>query len=178
MSNSSRLLTVAVPWRKVCAALPAVALMGGGIASSAPPAPARNTRTVVVSSHSPTIVVPDIALVIPRIGSIPTGSARILVAPAVAAPALALFEGTVSGSSTPVTLVSTGIPVRALGAYRAAASLVGSADPGCHIDWALLAAIGRVESNHGRFGGNQLDSAGLPNPASSAYRWMVRTGRP
>ena len=77
---------MAVPWRKVCAALPAVALIGGGIASSAPPAPARDLKAVVVSSHSPTIVVPDIALVIPPIGAIPLGSARISVAPAVAAP--------------------------------------------------------------------------------------------
>jgi Transglycosylase SLT domain len=171
MSNTSRRLTMAVPWRKICAALPAVALIGGGIASSAPPAPApappasaRDIKTVVVSSHSPAIVVPDSALVIPPI---PTGSRRISADPAVAAPetpALVLPKGTVPGSSTPVTLDSTGIPVRALKAYREAASLVDAADPGSHIDWALLAAIGRVESNHARFGGNQLDSAGVAQP--------------
>jgi hypothetical protein len=63
-----------------------------------------------------------------------------------------------------VTLDTTGIPVRALEGYRKAASLVTSADPGCHIDWALIAAIGRVESNHARFGGNQLDAAGTARP--------------
>ena len=75
-----------------------------------------------------------------------------------------LPAGTVPGSSSLVTLDSTGIPVRALEAYRRAASLIDSADPACHIDWALLAAIGRVESNHARFGGNQLDSAGVAQP--------------
>jgi hypothetical protein len=166
MSNSTRPLAMAVPWRKVCAVLPAFALIGGGIASSAPPAPARDTKAVVVSSvspvvssDSPVIVVPDIALVTPRTRSIPTGLARISADPAVAAPA-----GALPGRSTPVTLDSTGIPVRALGAYRKAASLVDAADPGSHLDWALLAAIGRVESNHARFGGNQLDSAGVAQP--------------
>ena len=38
------------------------------------------------------------------------------------------------------------------------------ADPGCHISWTLLAAIGRVESNHGRFGGAQLGSDGVSRP--------------
>jgi len=61
-------------------------------------------------------------------------------------------------------LDSTGIPVRALEGYRKAATLVDSADHACHIDWALLAAIGRVESNHARFGGNQLDAAGVAQP--------------
>jgi hypothetical protein len=41
---------------------------------------------------------------------------------------------------------------------------MGSADPACHLDWALVAAIGRVESNHARFGGNQLDSGGIAQP--------------
>jgi len=48
--------------------------------------------------------------------------------------------------------------------------LVGAADTACHIDWALLAAIGRVESNHARFGGNQLDSAGVAQPGIIGIR--------
>ena len=39
-----------------------------------------------------------------------------------------------------------------------------AADAACHIDWALLTATGRVESNHARFGGNQLDSADVAQP--------------
>jgi len=148
---------IAVPWRKVCAALPAMALVGSGIATSAPHAPARDTKAVVVSSDSAAIVVPDLELVIPRTRSITTGPARISAVPhAVAAPG--------GVSSTPVTLDRAGIPVRALKAYREAASLIEAADPASHIDWALLAAIGRVESDHARFGGNQLDAAGVAQP--------------
>jgi hypothetical protein len=72
--------------------------------------------------------------------------------------------GIVAGSSSLVTLDSTGIPVRALEAYRTADILMDSADPTCRLDWALVAAIGRVESNHARFGGNQLDSSGVAQP--------------
>ena len=75
-----------------------------------------------------------------------------------------LPAGTVPGSSSLVTLDSTGIPVRALEGYRQAATLISAADPSCHLDWPLLAAIGRVESDHARFGGNQLDAAGVARP--------------
>ena len=53
-------------------------------------------------------------------------------------------------------LAANGIPTVALNAYRVAAARVDHADPGCGIDWALLAGIGREESNHGRFGGATL----------------------
>jgi hypothetical protein len=66
---------------------------------------------------------------------------------------------------TPTVLDSSGIPIRALNGYRRGAMLVNIADPGCHIDWALLAGIGRVESNHARFGGSQLDSSSVARPA-------------
>ncbi|WP_246127686.1 lytic transglycosylase domain-containing protein, partial [Amycolatopsis rhizosphaerae] len=45
-----------------------------------------------------------------------------------------------------------GIPGSALKAYRNAAALVAGEEPGCHIDWALIASIGRIESNHARGG--------------------------
>ena len=41
---------------------------------------------------------------------------------------------------------------------------MATADPDCEISWTLLAAIGRVESNHGRFGGAQLGSDGVSRP--------------
>jgi hypothetical protein len=75
-----------------------------------------------------------------------------------------LPAGTAPGSSSPVALDRAGIPVRALAGYRRAVALVDPVDPGCHIDWALLAAIGRVESDHGRFAGNQLDSGDVARP--------------
>lgn len=50
----------------------------------------------------------------------------------------------------------SGIPVTALHAYLRAAATLHRADPGCGLSWSLVAAIGRVESNHGRFAGRQL----------------------
>ncbi|WP_312872061.1 lytic transglycosylase domain-containing protein [Amycolatopsis dendrobii] len=51
-----------------------------------------------------------------------------------------------------------GIPATALAAYRHAAEVLGKEQPGCHIDWALVASIGRIESNHAR--GGYVDAAG------------------
>ena len=59
---------------------------------------------------------------------------------------------------------ANGIPAAALAAYQRAAQVIDSADKGCNIDWTLIAAIGRVESNHGRYGGNTLDSNGVSRP--------------
>src|SRR6476661_2808289 len=59
---------------------------------------------------------------------------------------------------------TNGIPAAALAAYQRAAQIIDSADKGCNIDWTLVAAIGRVESNHGRYGGNTLDSNGVSRP--------------
>lgn len=61
-------------------------------------------------------------------------------------------------ATTPVIaeLAANGIPTVALNAYRLAAARMATALPSCGIEWSLLAAIGRVESNHGRFGGADL----------------------
>src|SRR5689334_17859212 len=59
---------------------------------------------------------------------------------------------------------ANGIPAAALAAYQRAAQVIDSADKGCNIDWTLIAAIGRVESNHGRYGGNTLDANGVSRP--------------
>jgi hypothetical protein len=61
-------------------------------------------------------------------------------------------------------LSSNGIPKAALKAYSRAQQVLAQADPSCHLPWTLVAAIGRVESNHGRFGGNALDSQGVAVP--------------
>jgi hypothetical protein len=61
-------------------------------------------------------------------------------------------------------LASDGIPAVALDAYRRAAADLARTDPSCGLSWPLLAAIGRVESDHGRFGGSQLYSDGTSAP--------------
>ncbi len=59
---------------------------------------------------------------------------------------------------------SNDVPEAALRAYRHAEKVMAVQDPDCDISWTLLAAIGRVESNHGRFGGAQLGSDGVSRP--------------
>lgn len=55
---------------------------------------------------------------------------------------------------------ATGIPQAALWAYGNAELAMRATEPGCHLTWATLAGIGRVESDHGRFGGAGLTPGG------------------
>ncbi|QUQ69203.1 hypothetical protein JJ691_69580 [Kutzneria sp. CA-103260] len=51
-----------------------------------------------------------------------------------------------------------GIPGAALAAYQRAEKLEAAHNPNCHMDWPLLAGIGRIESNHAR--GGAVDGQG------------------
>lgn len=73
------------------------------------------------------------------------------------------------------TLGESGIPDVAVRAYKQAEARVAVSDPGCGVPWTLLAAIGRVESNHGRFGGAQLRADGS---ATRRIRGIPLDGRP
>lgn len=53
-------------------------------------------------------------------------------------------------------LDASGIPAVALEAYQRAAAALAVGDAACHLPWQLLAAIGRVESDNGQFGGAVL----------------------
>lgn len=106
-----------------------------------------------------------------------------------AVPATA-FEDPASVQSTPAgidekaglagtvsTLSTNGIPSSALSAYRRAETLLGKADESCKLPWNLVAAIGRVESNHGRTGGNALNADGLATPGIYGVALDGRDGR-
>ncbi|MDQ0368304.1 lytic transglycosylase domain-containing protein [Catenuloplanes indicus] len=56
------------------------------------------------------------------------------------------------------------IPPVALQAYGYAEWVVAQRQPNCHLNWTTLAAIGRVESNHGRANGAALLPDGESNP--------------
>lgn len=73
------------------------------------------------------------------------------------------------------TLDESGIPAVALRAYKQAEARLAVSDPGCGVPWTVLAAIGRVESNHGRFGGAQLREDGS---ATRRIRGIPLDGRP
>ncbi|GAA1477939.1 hypothetical protein GCM10009623_23850 [Nocardioides aestuarii] len=62
------------------------------------------------------------------------------------------------------TASASGIPAAALAAYQRAETVINSADPRCRLPWQLVAAIGRVESDHGRYGGNTLTDEGVSTP--------------
>ncbi|MFI9451205.1 lytic transglycosylase domain-containing protein [Amycolatopsis sp. NPDC052450] len=58
---------------------------------------------------------------------------------------------------------ATGIPARALFAYGNAELAMRQMQPNCKISWATLAGIGRIESNHGQYGGAVLGQDGRPS---------------
>lgn len=58
----------------------------------------------------------------------------------------------------------SGVPSRAVTAYGAAELAQRSQTPECRLSWATLAGIGRVESDHGRFGGGAVDVDGVARP--------------
>lgn len=68
------------------------------------------------------------------------------------------------GTQLPPETLANGIPAQALAAYQRAAQLLSAADPECRADWPLIAAIGKVESDHGRYAGNGLDLNGTVRP--------------
>ncbi|MFD7920319.1 lytic murein transglycosylase [Streptomyces sp. NPDC059740] len=61
-------------------------------------------------------------------------------------------------TTAPATPGSDGIPATVLAAYRRAQTRLAASQPGCHLPWQLLAAIGKVESGHAS--GGRVDSAG------------------
>jgi len=58
----------------------------------------------------------------------------------------------------------SGVPARALRAYASAELAQRSAAPQCRLSWSTIAGIGRVESDHGRFGGASVDADGVARP--------------
>ncbi|MFI7585506.1 hypothetical protein ACIB24_00355 [Spongisporangium articulatum] len=68
------------------------------------------------------------------------------------------------GVGSASTLTASGIPQAAYRAYVNAANELAKSDPTCGINWSVLGGIGRVESNHGRFGGSTIGIDGVVRP--------------
>jgi hypothetical protein len=90
---------------------------------------------------------------------------------AIQAPASVPIPGVIAPSvpdgaadSVVASASTSGIPAPALSAYQRAAQIIDSADKTCNIPWELIAAIGRVESDHGRYDGNTLTADGISTP--------------
>ncbi|MCH1865148.1 lytic murein transglycosylase [Nocardioides sp. CFH 31398] len=102
-------------------------------------------------------------------GQLPDGTevpTEAIEAPASMSRRGAVAPGVPSGRSAAAvrTASTNGIPAAALAAYQRAETVINRADAGCNISWQLVAAIGRVESDHGRYDGNVLNSAGVAKP--------------
>ncbi len=119
--------------------------------------------TVSLTGAGATTAEPDNAT-----GLLPDGSsvpAEAIQAPASVSSPAVLAPGVQGDTSTIVATASTsGIPTAALAAYQRAEGVINAADPACEIPWELIAAIGRVESDHGRSGGNTLSDEGVAQP--------------
>ncbi|MBX6391818.1 MAG: lytic murein transglycosylase [Frankia sp.] len=82
-----------------------------------------------------------------------------------------------TGGIAPVSLSSRDrrIPTQLLAAYEQAAERMGGELPGCRLRWELLAAIGKVESNHA--GGTSIDPEGTVTPVILGPRLDGSPGR-
>jgi membrane-bound lytic murein transglycosylase B len=86
-------------------------------------------------------------------------------APLSATPTRPGIAGVVDAHWSERVAAATGIPQRALIAYAGAALVANEIKPGCSIGWNTIAAIGLIESDHGRHGGSQLTDDGTAVPA-------------
>jgi membrane-bound lytic murein transglycosylase B len=142
---SHRLMT----WQKATALVPLALLSGAWTATLAA------TSTASASTGEERTLPDGTSLPVEAIEAPASVSVPGVVAPGVPAGAA---DSVVASAST------NGIPSAALAAYQRAAEVIDSADPRCNIEWPLIAAIGRVESDHGRYGGNTLSAKGVSTP--------------
>lgn len=113
------------------------------------------TASTAAAGEDPAAVLPD-GTVVPSEAIEAPASVSV---PGIVAPGIQGDAGqAVSTAST------SGIPAAALAAYQRAETVINAADRSCHLPWQLVAAIGRVESDHGRANGNALNSDGLAEP--------------
>jgi membrane-bound lytic murein transglycosylase B len=102
-------------------------------------------------------------------GTLPDGStvpAQAIEAPASVSTRAQLAPGVTGDPDDALSSAAVnGIPSAALIAYQRAETVINAADTSCHLPWQLVAAIGRVESDHGRINGSLLDDSGVATPA-------------
>ncbi len=140
-------------WQRGVTLVP-LALVSAAWTASVVSAPAVST-VAAGTDEAPAVALPDGT-------SVP---AQAIDAPAsVSTGALAAGIGDKNPTQVVATSSTSGIPAAALAAYQRAETVINAADETCNLTWQLVAAIGRVESNHGRFGGSVLDDDGVATP--------------
>ncbi|WP_091042793.1 lytic transglycosylase domain-containing protein [Nocardioides sp. YR527] len=94
------------------------------------------------------------------------------------APAQGARKGARTGTIAVAMAQGSDIPMSALAAYQRAAAVVTTADRACALDWTLLAAVGMVESDHGRLKSSRLDDSGKATPAIYGPALTTASGDP
>lgn len=128
---------------RTAVAITSALVVGGGVLLVEPVADGR-PFPATAATRSPAQGKP-VSPAVPRV-ELPAALPSVPVLPPLAVPAGHPL-GAAAGSGA-----STGIPATVLDAYRRAEGSLGRANPGCHLTWALLAGIGKIESNHARHG--------------------------
>jgi membrane-bound lytic murein transglycosylase B len=128
----------------------AVGAPASGALPSRPTSAAIPHSSTVAPSLTPRSTAPDAQWAGPPRDVVTTPRSPIRPSPSVASQASALARD--------------GIPVTALTAYQNASRRQHGIDPTCGLSWPLLAGIGRVESDHGRFAGAVLHTDGVSTP--------------
>ncbi|HLM06642.1 MAG TPA: lytic murein transglycosylase [Blastococcus sp.] len=133
--------------------------MLAGLTGLVSPPPNALTETAVAADLGENSPAADLLPAIsPLSAGAPAGAIVLPAAPVEAAASQPAGPPEISG------LAANGIPNVALNAYRVSAARMAVNKPSCGIDWSLLAGIGRIESNHGRFRGAVLNSDGTSTP--------------
>lgn len=152
MAKGTRRALTGGGWRQTVPLIPLALFAGAFSIQAAADDPAiANAAVGDPASRSGAVVVPGNPLDVPANISVPGVVAN-------GVPQNADSTQVVSGLSR------NGIPQAALKAYSRAQQVMSSVDRGCNLPWTLVAAIGRVESNHGRHGGNVLNGQGVAVP--------------
>ncbi|GAA4943520.1 membrane-bound lytic murein transglycosylase B [Actinomycetospora succinea] len=137
-----------------------------------PPVPERRRTALLAAS---VLAIPVLAAAVsfglPGTEAVPHPSAQIAPAPidVGALGATGVAPGAWTPPPTPPAPIpaaagpvdATGIPGRVLQAYRGAESALGTSAPSCRLPWTLVAAIGRVESDHAGGGAVSVDGRTL-----------------
>jgi membrane-bound lytic murein transglycosylase B len=125
-----------------------------------------STQSDVTASPTATAVVPPVPpppTATPSVSALPTPPSR-------PADALADWAAKVGPAA--------GIPDVAVEAYGYAQLMLAQQRPSCHIGWTTLAAIGEIESDHGRVGGAVLGPNGRSVPPINGPALDGKAGRP
>jgi hypothetical protein len=154
---------------------PRLALLGGSLPAGTPidqvPSAglgASPRAPVVAGTPSPGApsgpVSPGLPSVVPTATGAPSGPAPTGSAAAAAAPKQAGRPADDYGAWAVALSGKLDIPAVALQAYGYAETVLAATNPQCQLPWTVLAGIGKIESNHGRFGNATVGADGVSNP--------------